>query len=170
MVKKGSVKSLAICIFLPRDASLRYSILKWKYYIILSVINIDIVSLLVCNGVVKLVWARYLIEKFRPFLFKFSVFSFQENFEFQRHDHQVFSHKFVKVEQMLVFEFITWEFQNFRILGCFVSKIYLRTIFFHTQLFTWLDVPLATRFWQLFFRTFFYFLSKKVYLRYFYIF
>ena len=37
MVKKGSVKSVAICIFLARDETLRYSILKWKYYIILSV-------------------------------------------------------------------------------------------------------------------------------------
>ena len=57
--------------------------------------------------------------------------------------------------------FITWEFQNFRILGCFVSKIYLKTVFFHTQLFTWLDVPMATRFWQPCFSNFFLPFVKK---------
>ena len=36
-LNKGSVRSVAICIFLARDVNLWYWILKWKYYIILSV-------------------------------------------------------------------------------------------------------------------------------------
>ena len=36
VVKKSPVKSVAICIFLARDANLLFSVLRWKYYIILS--------------------------------------------------------------------------------------------------------------------------------------